>query len=166
MEHLESWWSCDRDQEEYKLREEEAYDADLSFEFLRTRNEIFARLRHDFGANPKPVLPYINELLREHETVPNLMTFDGLGVYGVATAHEPYAFDPRRSEDDDELNRMRNYLDTVGNMDAKLAFIRDANYWYVLDRYHPSPLSVLLRELMLSLELRDEVTRMFDIREE
>lgn len=58
---------------------------------------------------------------------------------------------------------MRTYLSNASSTAAKLAFIRDANYWYVLDRDQPSPVSKLLRETMLSLDLQDEAARLFDI---
>ncbi|WP_165593457.1 hypothetical protein [Paenibacillus solani] len=48
-------------------------------------------------------------------------------------------------------------------MEAKLAFIPDGHYGYVLDQDEPAPVSGLLNKTMLSLDLKAEAARMFAI---
>ncbi|MEJ9217993.1 hypothetical protein P4H46_07355 [Paenibacillus glucanolyticus] len=160
-EHLESWWACT--DEEMKRQEEAQFEAESPVPITQTRKEIFERLRSEFGAKPRAVLPYLREVLRERESSCSLLTLDGLGVMGEDAPSERFDFDASRAETKRELSRMRTYLSNASSTAAKLAFIRDANYWYVLDRDQPSPVSKLLRETMLSLDLQDEAARLFDI---
>lgn len=160
-EHLESWWACTT--EEQQMQEDSSFDAETPVEIAKIRNEIFASLRSKFGTKPRAVLPYMREVLRERESNCSLLTLDRLGVMGGNVPWERYDFDASRAENEAELSRMRIYLSNASSTEAKLAFIRDANYWYVLDRDQPSPVSGLLRDTMLALDLRDEAARMFDI---
>lgn len=163
VEILESWWSCKNEEE--KLQEQFLFDSEYPQWIKQFRDEIFEYLKSEFGAKPRNVLPYLKETLRIREKECALTTLDGLGVRGCRgnVLSERYQFNDKRIEDGDELARMRAYISNTASMEAKLAFIRDANYWYVIERDHPTPVSNFLREIIISLDLKDEVKRMFDI---
>ena len=160
-ENLEAWWSCEQEEEQRKA--DGVFESGFPEEVRQQRAEIYGRLKTELGAKPRPILPYIRETLRLRKQQISISTLDGLGVTGADAAEERYAFDNRRSEDETELDRMRTYLSAVSSREARLAFIRDVMYWYVIDRNAPSPVSFLLKEIMVSLGLKDEAARMFDI---
>ena len=88
-----------------------------------------------------------------------LSTKDGLGIVGEDSGitYKRFEFDMNHS--DDQLARINDYLKKSSTVE-KLAFIRDANYSYILSPDYDKELLQLVIELLESMNLDDEAYRM------
>ena len=157
VEDLEQWWSC-QDEMAMKQRTEE-WIAETPSRIRKQREEVFRRLRSAFGAVERDVYTYMRQVLREREQQIALPTMDGLGVLGTKTGLRRYEFS-FQPPDEQEWSRMREFL-VNAQTEQKLAFIRDAFFRFILP--DDTAAAELVRELMLSLGLRDEAARKFEL---
>lgn len=158
IELLEQWSTCG--DEASLLEEQKQLEEDTPIELRNKRKEIFARLQDRFGTRQKNVHSYIQEVLQEREGKLALPTMDRLGVIGTRNNLQRYEFDFSHTLEEKELERMKSFLSTACE-EEKLAFIRDANYRYIVDEDYA--VAELLRELMSTLGLQDEIIRKFEL---
>lgn len=89
--------------------------------------------------------------------VQSIPTLDGLGIVGQNKGRS-YSFTNDRNRDEKEIERMQSFLNEA-NREEKLAFVRDANYWYILSPDYDETVANLIIKLLQSLELKDEAIR-------
>ncbi|MEK3973539.1 hypothetical protein [Psychrobacillus sp. FSL K6-1267] len=77
------------------------------------------------------VITTITLAKRKREDKVVITTFDGLGVIGKSSG-ERYEFLESQNSDAEELLRMRQFLQEA-TLEEKQAFIRDIQYWYIVD---------------------------------
>ncbi|MFI2856172.1 hypothetical protein ACH6EH_03415 [Paenibacillus sp. JSM ZJ436] len=162
VETLERWWA-------YKGLnqppwEEEAWADDTPLWLQEHHQVIQEALKQHFGAAPRPVLPYFQEILLERQQNCAIDTSDGLGIVGSSAASAGrYPFRDGCPEDEAELQRMSAFFMT-SCLEEKLAMLRDLNFRYVHDAMGPpSPVFELMQQFLLSLVLQAEADRMFVI---
>lgn len=73
-------------------------------------------------------------------------TYDGLGVIGK-NGGERYRFLDSRISDTEELLRMRRFIQD-SSLEEKHAFIRDIQYWYVVDPDYNYEIWSLVQEII------------------
>lgn len=129
-EDLEAYWPWDRE-----VKMEDIYAKHTEYaeeEWLNNRATVRERLKGHFQLTEIDVVKTIREALTERATNITYDTFDGLGVVGEGSQqNRRYPFDEGRTESDEEQQRMEQFFKDA-NEAEKLAFIRDAFYWYVL----------------------------------
>lgn len=157
VENLEEWWGC---QDEAKMiAQQEEWEKDTPFHVQKERNEMFARFQKTLGTKPTSVYSSIQEARREREHQIALPTLDGLGIIGSRRKGQPFEFRQDRFLDESEMARMRSFLATAC-LEEKLAFVRDAMFWYIVSKDYDVSMAELLLDLFHSLGLRDEAARM------
>lgn len=72
-----------------------------------------------------------------------------------------FQFHVNHKSDEEEVLRMKSFLAKANEVE-KLAFIRDANYWYILSSGYDQAVWELIIELLISLNLKDEAERVLD----
>lgn len=156
VELLERFWPGT--DEEKITNEMEEFRTD---EFDRVREPIRSRLRETFQKEAVDVASCIRQALDERQQAIALPTLDGLGVvaYQDEVAEKRYTFNPNRSQDEQELASMRAFLEGA-NVTEKLAFVRDASYWYILAPDYDDKILQLIREILHTLQLEDERKRL------
>jgi len=145
-EDLESNWPW---KEEVKIEELYVMHAEFADEkWLRNMTIVRERLKEHFQLTEIDVGKTIREALKERASTIIMETHDGLGVMGEgSTQKRRFSFEPERSESDEELQRMAEFLKGADEIE-KLAFIRDAFYWYVLTPdIHLKTLNVAMRAM-------------------
>lgn len=156
VELLESCWPGD---DEEKITNE--IKEFLSDEFDRVREPIRSRLRETFHKEFVDVGTCIRQALEERQQAIALPTLDGLGVvaYQDEVAEKRYMFNHNRSQDEQELASMRAFLEDA-NTTEKLAFVRDASYWYIIAPDYDDKILQLISDILQSLQLEDELKRL------
>lgn len=155
VEMLEQFWAIqDENQMNEIIRECASY---LSVTSQRKRKHIFKRLQQAFEAERVDVLNYIQKVREERANIMSIPTLDGLGIVGQNNGRS-YSFANDRSTDEEEIEKMQSYLN-VASIEEKLAFVRDANYSYILAPNYDVTVAKLIINLLQSLELKDDATR-------
>lgn len=155
VEMLEQFWEThDENQMKEIVRE---YANDLPDALQRKRAFIYKRLQDTFKAEPVDVLTYIHQVKMERAKKICMLTLDGLGIIGQHNG-SGYSFPTNRNCDEKEIEGMRSFLHEAST-EEKLAFIRDANYWYVLSSGYDEAVWLLIIELLQALKLQDEANR-------
>lgn len=157
--HLELLERCWPGVDKEKLTNE--MEEFLSDEFDRVREPIRSRLRETFHKEAVDVASCIRQAMDERQQAIALPTLDGLGVvaYQDEVAEKRYMFNPNRSQDEQELASMRAFLEGA-NVTEKLAFVRDASYWYIVAQDYDDKILQLISEILHSLQLEDEIKRL------
>ncbi|GGA23142.1 hypothetical protein [Psychrobacillus lasiicapitis] len=130
---------------------------DLSNTLQIEREHIFKRLQQTFDAKSVDVLRYMEQAKMERENKVSLATLDGLGIIG-SNSGRSYSFAKDRNVGKKEIERMQSFLNAA-NKEEKLAFVRDANYWYILAPDYDEAVMNLMIHLLQSLKLIDEADR-------
>jgi hypothetical protein len=155
VELIETCWPWnDKDMTESIL---EDYRSD---DYQKKRNKLLTRLRETFHTVPVNVAECVHRTLQERNSKIILPTYDGLGVVplGAIQIARRYDFDPKRSQDEEELTKMRSYLSHANSVE-KLGFIRDASYWYILSSDYDDQIMKLVGEILEELQLENEIKR-------
>lgn len=159
VEMLESFWPCNNASSMEAIQNEFLSYSDV--EWIKKRERIFSCLQDTFKTEPVNVQEYVEEVLNERNDKITIPTFDGLGIVGGPDSDRKgrrYSFDEQRRQKEHELTRMRDFLSSA-NEDEILAFIRDANYKYILTPDYDGEVLKLVVELLKSLDLSNEVNR-------
>jgi len=155
VELIETCWPwSDKDMTESILEE---YRSD---DYQKKRDTLLCRLRETFHTDQVDVAEYVHRTLQERNSKIILQTYDGLGVVplgDIPTARR-YDFDPKRSQDEEELTKMRSFLSHANSVE-KLGFIRDASYWYILSSDYDDQIMKLVGEILEELLLENEIKR-------
>lgn len=155
VEMLEQFWAIqDKDQMNEMIREDAS---DLSEVLQRKRTHLFNRLQQVFEAEQVDVLNYIQKVKEEREMIVSIPTLDGLGIVGQNNGRS-YSFATDRNVNEAEIERMQSFL-SEASTEEKLAFVRDANYWYILAPDYDETVWKLIIKLLQSLALEDEANR-------
>lgn len=154
-ELLESIWACPNQQAVDELLEEVSQYSTI--EHNAGNAYLKSRLANLFNAKPKNVLSYFFEIKAERANQLAIPTLDGLGVIG-SDIRTRATFNFQQSITGEELDRMREFTREASRME-KLAFIRDANYRYVGSPDYENELWLFILELLRSMDLKDEATR-------
>ena len=159
-EFLEEWWG--RRDEAGIAAASEAFCRDAPYERKAERERVQARFQNAFGTRKRNVPTYIHEVLTEREQKIALPTLDGLGVTGASGNFQRFEFSSANGGEEREQQRMRSFLANACR-EEKLAFVRDANYRYILTPDYDADVAELVREVLLAMGLTDEAARMFDL---
>ena len=122
---------------------------------------ISGRFQETFNTTPLNVQEYVQEVLKERNEKIIVSTFDGLGIIGshdLEKKGKRFTFDDQRRQNEKEIMQMQDFLSSA-NKEEKLAFIRDAYYWYILTSEDDGEVLKLVVELLKSLNLRNELNR-------
>lgn len=157
VEMLEQFWSMENENQMTDFVREVTIDIPKDLE--RNRILIFNRLQQSFEADQVDVLKYLHQVKLERAEKVAISTLDGLGIVGQNNGRS-YSFAGDRSCNEEEIERMRYFLNEA-NTEEKLAFVRDANYWYILTSGYHYAVWNLIVELLQSLDLQDDATRVF-----
>ena len=103
------------------------------------------------------VFKYFHQIKLERAEQTAMQTLDGLGIMGKNNGSS-YSFVADRNCGVQEMERMAHYL-SEANLEEKLAFVRDAHFWYILAPGYDEQVSNIVIELLESLDLMDEVNR-------
>jgi len=123
------------------------------------RNKVAVHFKNKFVTQQVKIGDAIQEAKEKRMNTIILSTKDGLGIVGEdsGSTYEKFEFDMNHS--DDQLSRINDYLKNSSTVE-KLAFIRDANYSFILTPGYDKEILHLIIELMESLNLHDEVQRL------
>ena len=160
VEMLESFWPCENTSSMDAIKNEFHSYSDVEWDNKRIR--LISYLQESFKTEPLNLQQYVQEVLKERKEKITIPTLDGLGIVGDLDSDRKgrrYSFDEQRRQNGEELMRMKNFLSS-SNREEKLAFIRDAYYWYVLNPDYDCEVLKLVVELLKSLNLFNEVNRL------
>lgn len=131
-----------------------------SDEYQKKRDKLLIRLRETFPSDEVDVAECVHRTLQERNSKIILPTYDGLGVVptGDVRTTRRYDFNPERSQDEEELTKIRGFLSDANTVE-KLGFIRDASYWYILSSDYDVQMMKLVCEILEDLQLEDEINR-------
>ncbi|KGR79413.1 hypothetical protein [Ureibacillus manganicus] len=157
-ELLESIWDFN---DEVKLNELiEEMEQDTPTDWKERRHAILNRVKQTFSAKEKQVVTYMKEILdkREKETV--ISTLDNLGIIGTLNpqaSKQKFQFEHPLNQA--RLNSMKQFLHNANTVE-RLAFIRDANYYYVVAPGFDEDILHLISDLLVGLNLSAERERL------
>ena len=159
-EMLEAFWSYDDETQIQKHIEE--FQKDTPTDWKRNRQAVLTHFQQIFVTQSKQIIPYLREVQEERRKNIALSTLDSLGVVGVnhVETTKSFTFDNQTLLDEQELQRMKDFLKTANRLE-KLAFIRDANYRYVVAPNYEEALLNLIVELLQNMNLHAEARSMF-----
>lgn len=160
VEMLENFWPYESTTSMESILNE--FNSEPDIEWNNQREWVFRHLQETFKTEPLQVQAYVQEVLKERKEKIAIPTFDGLGIVGSLDPDKQgrrYSFDDQRRQNGEELIRMKNFL-TSANTEEKLAFIRDAYFWYILTPDNDGEVLKLVVELLRSLKLSNEVNRL------
>ncbi|WP_342541595.1 hypothetical protein MHH33_09625 [Paenisporosarcina sp. FSL H8-0542] len=156
VEMLETIWSYENEQQAQELAKEFGKDAPRKWK--KDRERILTRCREVFGTKKVDVVSYLHEVKKERAESIHMATLDGLGVTdqnSETTSKASFTFSEERKCDEKEMKRMRLFLSQANELE-KLAFIRNANYWYIVTSGYDEAVWELIQELLTSMGLHDE----------
>lgn len=159
VEMLESIWNYTNDNQVQELVRE--FEKDSPSDWQKDCEHILTRCRQVFRTKKLDVIGYLTEVGNARAERICMSTLDGLGVvYGQPTTQskQHYHFHENRKCDEVEVLRMRSFL-VKANEVEKFAFIRDANYWYIVSSGYDEAVWELIIELLESLKLAIEAQR-------
>lgn len=156
VEMLETIWTFENEQQAQELATE--FGKDSQSKWIKDRELILTRCREIFGTKKVDVVSYLQVVNKERAASIHMATLDGLGVAKRnlgATSGKSFTFSDDRKCDEKEMKRMRLFLSQADELE-KLAFIRDANYWYIVTSGYDVAVWGLIQELLTSMGLNDE----------
>ncbi|HSO57164.1 MAG TPA: hypothetical protein VLQ66_02905 [Paenisporosarcina sp.] len=159
VEMLESLWAIIDSERVTELFRD--FEKDSSSKGQKERETIFSRFRKTLGTQPMEVLPYLSAVKKERSASIGMQSLDELGVVlnnSEVTSWQSFTFSQDHSCDEEEIGRMRLFLSQANEVE-KLAFVRDANYWYVVSSGYDEAVWELLIELLTSMNLHDAAER-------
>ena len=158
-EMLETIWNYDDEKQVTGLLKE--FEEYTSSNCEENRDYILTRYQQVFGTKKLEVVSYFHEVKKERAESIHMNTLDGLGAFCVKPAiqsKQHFCFPQNRNCDEAEVVKMRSFLNQSNELE-KLAFVRDANYWYIVTSGYHEAVWELMMELLTSLKLKDEVER-------
>lgn len=158
-EMLESFWS--NPVEAYIQEEILVFYRDVPPDRKEEYEKVSELFKNKFSTTQVNIAHYLQEAQKKRSNSISISTLDGLGVIGGEeenSTYTKYQFDFNQPIDDNELKRINKYLKESSRIE-KLAFIRDANYSYILTPDYEEKFFYLIIELMQSMNLHDEVQR-------
>ena len=159
VEMLESLWAISDSEQVAELFRD--FEKDSSSKGQKEREAIFSRFRRTLGTQPMEVVPYLNAVKKERSANIGMQSLDELGVVlndSQAKSWQSFTFSQDHSCDEKEIERMRLFLGQA-NVVEKLAFVRDANYWYVASSGYDEAVWEVLIELLTSMNLHEAAER-------
>lgn len=158
-EMLEQFWGYK--DEAMMNREIEEFLHDSPADWTKNRQAVHARFKEAFDLQPLSFLSYVQDVLQERAQSIAVDTFDGLGIKGARTTSplKRYEFGEHFTVNNEELERMRQFLERASRME-KQAFIRDANYRFVVVPAEEKGLFELMLSILKELGLESEVASM------
>ncbi|WP_062350415.1 SMI1/KNR4 family protein [Bacillus kwashiorkori] len=153
VELLEMFWEFEKAEQVQEVLTE--VEKDTGFLVKRNRGKIFRALQQTFQLEKIDVLDYLKTVKREREQSIIIPTMDGLGVACPDIpfiSYNKYAFNLEAGISDSELERMKNFIKKANKLE-KLAFVRDANYRYILTKSDDWAVLELVIDLLESLSL-------------
>lgn len=156
VEMLETIWTFENEQQVQELATE--FEKDTPRKWKKDRERILTRCREVFGTKKVDVVSYLHEAKKDRAASKRIATLDGLGVgdrHLETTSGQSFSFSEERKCDEKEMKRMRLFLSQADELE-KLAFIRDANYWYIVTSGYDEAVWELLQELLTSMGLNVE----------
>lgn len=162
VELLETIWAFENEQQALEVAIE--FGKDTPRKWKKDREKILSRCREVFGTKKVDVVSYLHEVKKERKDSTLMTTLDGLGVISQnteTTSRKSFTFSNQGKWDEKEMERMHQFL-SQANVVEKLAFVRDANYWYVLTSGYDEAVWELVHELLISLGLKDVAERVFE----
>jgi len=159
VEMLESLWAFSNFEQVTELFR--VFEKDSSSNGTNEREAIFSRFRKTFGTQPIEVLPYLSSVKKERSASIEMQSLDELGVVlndSEVKSWQSFTFSQDHSCDEEEIGRMHIFLGQA-NVVEKLAFVRDANYWFVASSGYDEAVWELLIELLKSMNLHEVAER-------
>ena len=159
VEMLETIWTYDNENQVHDFVEE--FEKDSPSEWHKNREHIQTRCRGVFGTKKVNVINYFQEVKKERANSICMDTLDGLGVIGehpFIQTGQHFQLPENRNYEEVDVDRMRSFL-IKANKTEKLAFVRDANYWYIVSSGYDESIWELIIEVLISLKLEDEAER-------
>lgn len=159
VEMLESCWAYSKEQFEEECKQ---FHEDSTAEWKMMSQKIFKRFQEVFSTKAVDLNSYFKEVKDERNNAVVISTMDGLGVIGKkldGQVYKSYSFDFQHAVEANELKRMREFLVQASRVE-KLAFIRDANYRYVVARGYDEAILDLIVEQLQAMELHVEARGM------
>ena len=132
IEMLENFWPWKNSLSIEEIVTE--FNSYASAEWIQKREMISGSFQETFNTTPLNVQEYVQEVLKERNEKIIVSTFDGLGIIGshdLEKKGKRFHFDDQRPQNEKEIMQMQDFLSSA-NKEEKLAFIRDAYYWYIL----------------------------------
>ncbi|MBE1555511.1 hypothetical protein [Sporosarcina limicola] len=160
VEMLESFWPCENEGSMEAIQKDFLSNTDV--EWNKKREMIARRFHKTFSTGALPVQQYVQEVLKERHEKMIIPTFDGLGIIGSADSvrkGQRFKLDDQHRQTEQELTRMRDFLASA-TREEKLAFIRDAYYWYILTPDYDGEVLKVVVELLKTLDLPTVVDRL------
>lgn len=161
-ELLESIWNYDDEKQVMELVKE--FEQYSSSTWEENQKYILTRFQQVFGTKQMEVLSYFKEVMKERAESIQMSTLDGLGVIYTDTSiqsKQHFKFPVNHSCDEAEVMKMQSFL-VQSNELEKLAFVRDANYWFVVTSDYDEAVWELVLELLKLLNLQDEAKRVYE----
>ena len=159
VEMLESLWSITDSEQVTELFRD--FEKESSSKGQKERKAIFSRFRKTFGTQPIEVLPFLSAVRKERSASIAIQSLDELGVVlndAQVTSDQSFTFSQDHICDEEEIGRMRLFLSQANEVE-KLAFVRDANYWYVASSGYDEAVWEVLIELLTSMNLHEAAER-------
>ena len=156
-EMLENFWANSDEtsiQEEMKMIAE-----DTPAEWKSAQDKVAEHFKNKFDTQQVKFVAALQEAKEKRMNTIILSTMDGLGVVGEDRDSTYVKFEFDRNNSDDQLGRINDYLKNSSTVE-KLAFIRDANYSFILVPDYDKEILQLVIELLESMNLHDEAYRM------
>lgn len=156
-EMLESFWSNPDEtaiQEEIKMIAE-----DTPVDWKKAQLIVAEHFKNKFGTQQVNIVISLQEAQEKRANAIALSTKDGLGIVGEHSGSTYSKLELDRNNSEDQLARINEYLNNSSTVE-KLAFIRDANYSFILVPDYDKEVLQLVIELLESLNLPDEAYRM------
>ena len=161
VEMLESCWGFKDEKQMVDMFKE--FESDTPASWQKQRARIFTRFKETLDLQPIEPFGYLNDRKKERLSSCIISTHDGLGIVSKGKengTNQRFTFSEQRTCDEKEIERMHHFL-RQANKEEKLAFIRDANYWYTLTSGYYEAVWELIIELLKSLEMYDAAERVF-----
>ncbi|MER2007554.1 MAG: hypothetical protein ABS939_08885 [Psychrobacillus sp.] len=136
----------------YSTKEQEKvivseYMDELPSSWEMKQEKVFSKLKSIFPMAEKvDVISNISSAKQKRKDKIVIETYDGLGVIGK-NGGERYRFLDSRISDTEELLRMRRFIQD-SSLEEKHAFIRDIQYWYVVDPDYNYEIWSLVQEII------------------
>lgn len=123
------------------------YMAELPNSWKIKQENVFSELKGIYPVGEKvDIITTISSAKQKRMEKVVIATFDGLGVVGE-TGGNRYEFSESRINDSKELLRVHQFLQEA-TIEEKQAFIRDVQYWYIVDPDYNYEIWSLVQEVI------------------
>lgn len=159
VELLESFWPYENQSSIEAIQKD--FLSYSNVDWNKKREMIARTFKKTFTTEMLHVQGYVQEVLKERHEKMTIPTFDGLGIRGSEDSNREgrrFKLDDQHRQIEQELTRMRDFLASA-TREEKLAFIRDAYYWYVLTPDYDGEVLKVVVELLKNLDLPTVVDR-------